>query len=238
MPMWEGAGNRVIDFSGLGNHGTLYQAPNWVANGLDFNGVLGAGANYVNLANPGTIFNGKHVSISAWVKLDTFSNSYPRIVDRVYDRQFIFFVNAATEVLSWCLDTVGGWVCHGGGSAVTVSTNTLFHAAMSYDGSDARTYVDGELKETFGTGISGGLLDYSNITRIGERADGSNHAWDGFIGNVTVYNVGLTTPQIKLLYNYPYFMYQIPEELYGYAAAAAGVTIPVFLHHLKQQGIA
>jgi len=222
MPMWEGAGNRVVDFSGLGNHGILYQAPNWVANGLDFNGAATIASNYVNLPNPGTIFDGKHVSVSAWIKGDTWANTFPRIVDRKYNCQFIFHVHAANSTLCWCLYTAGGNLCNGAVSTVSVSIGTLYHAAMTYDGSDARTYLDGDLKQTYGTGISGGLDSYSNITRIGNRVDANNHAWDGLIGNVIVHNVGLTTPQVKFLHDYPYFMYQIPEEIYGKAAAVSG----------------
>ena len=39
MPMWEGAGNRAIDLSGYGNHGTLVNDSKWVADGIEFDGT-------------------------------------------------------------------------------------------------------------------------------------------------------------------------------------------------------
>ncbi len=40
LPLWEGAGNRAVDLSGHGNHGTLIDGPKWVADGLCFDSAV------------------------------------------------------------------------------------------------------------------------------------------------------------------------------------------------------
>ena len=46
---------------------------------------------------------------------------------------------------------------------------------------------------------------------------------NGQIANAQIYNTALSAAQIKFLYENPYFMYQMPEELYGYVAATGGI---------------
>ena len=36
MPMWEGVGDRALDYSGHGNHGTFFGDPEWVVDGVHF----------------------------------------------------------------------------------------------------------------------------------------------------------------------------------------------------------
>jgi len=59
-------------------------------------------------------------------------------------------------------------------------------------------------------------------------------SFDGSVFNMVVFDTALTFGQSEFISNNPYFMYHLPEELYGSAAAA---PIPIIIQHLRQQGI-
>jgi hypothetical protein len=59
-----------------------------------------------------------------------------------------------------------------------------------------------------------------STTQFGRRAGG--YEFECELDNVCIFDDILTPIQIKYAYDNPYFMYEMPEELWGYAAAAAG----------------
>ena len=72
--------------------------------------------------------------------------------------------------------------------------------AMSYDGSNTKTYLNGELIATVSqTGnITSGTNYY--VGTYNDLGD-SNHNWPGRISYSTMYNRGLTAAEIKQNYN-------------------------------------
>ena len=63
MPMWEGAGNNIIDYSKYGNHGSNNKAT-WVGQGLGFDG-----SDYISNINA-DIGGNTQVTISIKIKSD------------------------------------------------------------------------------------------------------------------------------------------------------------------------
>jgi len=217
-PMNEGGGQAIYDSSGNRNQGTFYNDTAWkpgkFGSCLSFDG----NGDYVQVSNPGSI---SYLTISVWIYGITWSNSYPRIVDRVYNGQFSFYVWASEQKLSWALSTVGGSVDRARDTTVPISLHTWQHCVLTYDGVSAKVYLNGMLKETVSTGLSGPLSSSSSNVRIAERVDaGGTRAFNGFIDNVMIFNRALTAGEIQQLYYEPFCMFS-KSSLPLYVAAGA-----------------
>jgi len=200
----KGVGEIVKDYSSFENNGTIYGNPVWEANGkiggaYTFDGV----DDYIEISNPGNVLDGESLSISAWIYADDWDTYFPRIVDRVYDEQFAFYVYGGSNELTWALATAGGDVDYANTGTTTISTGEWVHVVLTYDQSDVKLYVNGSLEDTYGEGISGGLDSSSSEIRIGERVeDGEDtRAWDGKIDEVMIFNRSLSEAQVKEIYN-------------------------------------
>ena len=79
-----------------------------------------------------------------------------------------------------------------------ISTNTWYHASLTYDGTTAIAYLNGEVVGT-DTVASGALDTTSQPFQIGRR--GTVQYFDGSIDEVRVYNRALTQAEITALYN-------------------------------------
>ena len=106
------------------------------------------------------------------------------------------------------LDTDGsvrGWMDRAGDtnarmlelSPGTTYTSGWHMLAYTYDGSDARLYVDGQQTAT-GAGVYGDLDDVSNIAIGGGT---STYYVDAYIGPVQIYNRGLSATEVLKNYN-------------------------------------
>ena len=204
----------TFDISGYEHHGTLvantHSAPGRFGNCLDFHGS--ATSDYVEISNPGNILDGKHLTIVAWIHWDQDANLYPRIVDRVYNGQFAFYCTDVENKLTWSLSTTGGDVDYEFDTDTTCPQGSWACVGLTYDGSDARIYVDGLLKDTYGIGISGGLSTSTDNIRIGERVDGGTaRGFDGQIDHVLIYDRALSSGEILKLYQDPFWGFRKNE---------------------------
>lgn len=85
--------------------------------------------------------------------------------------------------------------------AGNINNNIWHHIAATYNGSEIRLYIDGELEQS-STAFSGDLpLNYFNLT-VGRNYTtyfSSNH-FDGYIDELMIWNRSLTTGEISALY--------------------------------------
>lgn len=216
-PLWEGAGNRALDYSGHGNNGEFVNAPAWVSDGLDF---VASNSDYIDIdgykgiggANPRTIVARINSSASTL-------NEY----------QIIYYGNDDVNGEAWRFFIDGGGILrievHGGYKlgVQNILDGSNHDVVVSYKGTnvtDAILYIDGKVE---GTGASVAQAVNTNLVDdvlIGRRNDVLDPRYfEGIIKYVYMYNVDLSAAQVKFLYENPYFMYEIPEELYGYISA-------------------
>ncbi|MCK5616131.1 LamG domain-containing protein [Candidatus Pacearchaeota archaeon] len=209
MPMWEGAGARVMDYSGRGNNGLLVGPPVWVGDGLNFSG------DSVDL--------GDHDITGDFT-----------IISEVYKEssglQTIFGkANSAGDSFSYYFRIDGGAGFYNGSTYEQITTpdltlNSWQHIALAYDGSDLTYYLNGDSSVTGGaTGIPANISDDARIGQLGEYTTGQQ--FDGIIRYLLFFDVALTPAQIKFLHDNPYFMYQVPEELYGFVAVSTSTGL-------------
>jgi hypothetical protein len=96
-------------------------------------------------------------------------------------------------------DDDAGWVA--GGGAVPIYAWT--HVALTFDGTTARTFINGKVARTL-TGLRGLLPLTNGALKIGARASGfinnaPNERYNGRIDELTLYNRALTTAEIAAI---------------------------------------
>lgn len=200
----ENGGNKVFDKSGNGNHGTIHGNPVWTGGkfgpALDFDGD----GDYVEISNPGNILDGKHITVTAWVKPDSsLGNSYPRIIDRVYNGQFVFYLDARSGHegdVGVALDVTGTDVDNPAICDQVYTTDEWQFLVFTYNGETITSYRNGISCGT-DTTPSGALDTSTDNIRIGERVDaGDTRCFNGLIDNVMIFDRALSAAEIRRLY--------------------------------------
>jgi hypothetical protein len=226
MPFWEKGGDRALDYSGHGNRGTI-AAPAWVADGLDFDGSSYVGCGSSSVIDDLHLKGG--MSIVTSVNAST-AGTLDYIAHKKAGQAGYWLFNFRTTALEFAKQ---------GSTSLKVRTaynviayNKKENIALTWDGSttasNVHIYVNAN-EVSYGVQTNG----------AGFNSDASQSLYlcsnvRGVMSYIYIYDTVLTAAQVKFLHDDPYFMFRLPEELYGYAAAAAGVTIPVFLHHYNQ----
>jgi len=209
MPMWEGAGNHALDYSGRGNHGTFTNNPAWVADGIECDL---SNESYITISDVADSFD-TCSAISIFVDLHwVASDEYGRLVDKGY-------ANGAYQLYQYGAGGNIGFYMYGivGDTDTGVPLEGRNQWCFVYDGSSAKIYKNGNLVHT-SAGLSGDIPNHANpLYFLGGGADSTT----GTIYSAEVFrNVAISAAQIKFLSDNPYFMYRLPEELYGYVAGA------------------
>lgn len=237
-PFWEGAGRRALDYSGHGNHGSLESTTSWTADGLSFNGT----GDYVSILDDNSLDLTTEFTISMWIYRNVDSGSYERIIfksdkngaelrDWTYGFQIM-----NTDDLQVIITDASNNSIHLIGNA-TINLGQLYHILATKNSTEFAIYIDGNLDNS---GITSGIMADCSISthplefgRLG-TAGANYYSFNGIINNAGIFNTALSAAQVKYLSNNPYFMYQIPEEMYGYVAAAAGISIPLLMQQMNQ----
>lgn len=209
MPMWERAGDHVFDYSGNFHHGTNHGADRAVE-----------GLNFVSANNDYVVSDfallGEPITIAVRYTTTTIidNKTLCSVANKdVADQQHRLLLKVNGYLSASTYD--------GTESSATESYNSAdgrWHsaAAVFETGSLRKIYRDGIHKDTDTvthtvTGI--------NRTAVGVTADSTPYGFfNGSISYALIFDVALSAAQIKFLSDNPYFMYEIPEELYGYVA--------------------
>ena len=192
--LWHFDGD-ALDSSGYDNHGTLVNNPLWepagkFSNALSFSSTS---KNYVEVTNDNEL-NPDNVTVEAWVNLSSFA-SRPHIVGKGTSTVGAYYLVVETSGivrLFYTLST-GGW--HYVGSNTTLSTNTWYHLAGTYDGTYSKVYINGF---EVGTMTDPGELKMtdSNNVFIGCGPNAGYGFSDGIIDEVRIWNRALDEGEI------------------------------------------
>jgi hypothetical protein len=183
----ETSGTTANDSSGFNHAGTVYGAV-WTADGkmngaLDFDGI----DDYVQTP-PVLDPSGQYFSATAWVKLEQASGTVQLILqqDGTNGRHWLY--RSASGKLGTYLK---GSALE---SAGTIPVGTWTFAAVTYDTSTLRLYLNGTLAaQTTAT-----LTSSTGDMLIGRSKTGQY--WNGKIDNVRIYNRALTADEIADMY--------------------------------------
>jgi hypothetical protein len=139
------------DWSGRGNDGTLVgldPATVWVADGPEKGALSVAGQGYVNVPASASIDSiTDQVTVAAWIFLTapvaagTYATAISRQIGAGYDQHYHLSVNGQQQAILFITTPMAGQVVLG--SPMTIPQQTWVHLAGTYDGSQARLYVNG-----------------------------------------------------------------------------------------------
>ena len=197
---FEGYGGNELDLTGSGTpaptiSGSLAKfdnaAPMYKA--FDF-----AGTRYVDCGNDASVQNLATMSCSAWVYVTTggtfIANNGPVIAQGGWGMNYGSFV--ANQIT---------FFPRIGGSQVLVHSNTLttdrwYHVCATFDGTDLKMYIDGDLKNTTNNPGSINNATASNL-QIGRDTGSGSTAFEGSVLGVKIWARGLTADEVLLDYN-------------------------------------
>jgi hypothetical protein len=188
--MDEAVGDTILDSSGFQRHGTFdngLTGASWVFNPIGENGGWGVDFDrqeYISGIQIGDALNGKHVSCYVTFTANSLG-VYDRLLDRVYNGQFAFYLHTVANRLGTAISAVGGNY-DGVIGLTTISTGVRYNALFIYDGSKIKTYIDGVFDSEVNAAL--GVLNNSSAdARIG-NSNTSTRGFDGVIEKVILWD--------------------------------------------------
>ena len=200
----ENKGSTASDSSGNGNHGTL-KSPAWTTgkaySALDFNGssdlvTCGNGAAFGKITS--------ELSLAAWFRLDvdpySISQSRSYIIDKGLAWRLWYSASgegsSTADHLFFDIWDWQGTVTKG----ITWKKGSWYHVVATYDGSQARLYIDGKLNNS--TSVSKKLRTSGYKVLLGADSEygGSKYHWNGALDEVAVWSRALSASEAASLY--------------------------------------
>lgn len=191
---YPGTGSVVTDLSITGNNGSLVNSPSFSS--LNGGGLVFNGSNQlINVASNPSLTN--QITVSVWIKPgDTNGNSW------IIGREGGYRLFYTSNLIIWDCATVNNSWYTTGTNILSPSLNVLnswWHIVATYDGSNNRLYINGELKTT-GANISGNITNGQNLWIMYVSVAGINYG-KGTIGEIKIYNRALNQQEILQNYN-------------------------------------
>ena len=188
---YPGSGTTWTDLSGQGNNATLINGPTFDSgNGGSI--VFDGNNDYASATTNGFPFGSNVGTISGWAKATSVAGGPP---------SWIFSYGTPAQSQSRFIGRLGSTFYAGGyNDDITYNTvplNTWFNMVATWDGSNARMYIDGSLV-TGPTSRSWNTV--SSAAYVGAQTSGGE-GWYGNIAQVLVYNRALTDAEVLQNFN-------------------------------------
>jgi len=203
-------GNVVYNWSGIGNTGSINIGPSGSQNSIGtcqvgtsatwtngatgkFNSSLSFDGNddYVRFPNTAIGLN-KPFTISSWFKTSTNFAYQPGIVSLGYYP--IIVMKTDGKIRAWWYNGV----TYPGIESVKAYNDGIFHhTTLTYDGTTAKLYIDGNLESSI-VSVIYSIYDYFEI---GLEKNAGIKIFNGQIDDARLYRYALTPDQIKQVYN-------------------------------------
>ncbi len=194
----ETSGTIAYDSSGFGNHGTMYSSttPTYLVSNNTLN--LDGSDDYVDCGNDESLDITEAITIEAWIKpIGLHSPSNLGSIVYMGGNAPRYYHDDTTKTLYVRFQTTNDDITREL-SANLIPMNEYHHTAITYNGINLVSYVDGIPRATYpasGSIVSPG----SGATRIGVY--GSTHFFNGLIDEVRIYNRALSAEEIQATYN-------------------------------------
>jgi hypothetical protein len=192
----EGSGTTVYD-SADSHDGTLVNGPVWTTGQIDGALSFDGADDYVDLGNSSGLKPPLPVTISAWIKLNTYG--CPLSLDQP-DYGIFCYADIVSAFRAFYCDGGGVGSSHRRGKTGTtvLAAGRWYHvAAVIRDQTDMNIYVDGADDGGTYSGTGGDLAYSSGNSYIGRY---SSQYFNGIIDDVRVYNRALTAEEIGQIY--------------------------------------
>jgi len=196
----ETSGTVAADSSVNSNDGTVYGDPNWgtagqIGTAIDFNGVN----DYVDCGNDVSLDINDAITLAVWVKTDDAGNGefnpYIAKGDNAYTLQ-----HRNVNDLEIAIYDAGAW--YFANIPVDSSFNGVWHhLAGTYNGSQIKLYVDGELNAT--TDYVGSIASETANVNLGRSSDFTDRLYEGLLDEVRIYSRVLSQDEVAYLAGKP-----------------------------------
>jgi len=190
------SGTVAADSSVNDNDGIVYGDPNWgtagqIGTAMDFNGVN----DYVDCGNDVSLDINDAITLAVWVKTNDCGNSeynpYIAKGDNAYTLQ-----HRNINDLEIAIYDAGAW--HFANTLVDSSFNGVWHhLAGTYNGSQIKFYVDGELNAT--TDYVGSIASETANVNLGRSSDFTDRLYEGLLDDVRIYSRALSQDEVAYL---------------------------------------
>ncbi len=206
------------DSSGIGNHGTIYNAtlatnrfgnPN---SAYYFNGTN----SYISVPATSSIQPSSALTLCAWISTEWKTSGWSPIVTKRFtansDPWNSYTLNTYISMnKKWTIGlsngNIGGLNYYYAKDTLNYNTNTWGHLAATYDGTVVKIYLNGNLDTSYATSTS--YIGYSSLPLyLGWSGNGASEYYKGKIDDVRIYNRALTASEIMTIYNPNYNPFQ------------------------------
>jgi hypothetical protein len=201
----DGTGTTATDSSGNGNTGYLTNVVWATRGGSGCVNFAGGSTNSIGVPNPGAVFDGTNISVTAWVNRTNIGSLYSRVLDRAFNGQFAFYITDS-EAPSFKL------VLNGGSLDVPTPSptggapsNTWVHIAWVFDYTKTNllVYTNGSVNiSNYNPTLRLPIANSTSAMRIANRVDvGTTRELCGQIDELMVYSRALTAAEVRTIYN-------------------------------------
>lgn len=197
--MEEGSGNTLIDQSGLNNHATISNSAgiSWIQGPRNFSISLpGTSTRFGSVAHNPSLVVASQTTVAAWIRPTEISTK--RILTKGVNgielgthntRQIEFRFNRQANGTTYRILSR---------SQYPIDGNTWIHVAVTYNGSIASIYINGQLDNSVNFN-NANIIPDTGALQIGAR--GGIDRWIGGIDDLRLYNRALTGAEIITLYS-------------------------------------
>jgi hypothetical protein len=196
--MWlmdEGNGEKIKDSSGKNHAGDFFGKPEWT-NGKFGKGIkLHGSPDHIEISDPDNSLAPKHITMVAWVNMDNVSGSHSILeqydwVAGLGTHCFRTVEANVTFTPVWGVDSI---VCQGG----VLKAGQWMHVAATYDGKDAKVWVNGEMVATGTDPQKRDLIPSNKTLSIGVRGDTKDIHWMlGTFDEIAIFDEALKENEI------------------------------------------
>ena len=195
----ETSGTVAVDSSGVGNNGT-YQSGFTLAteevypgrSAAEFDGTTGI----VRIPHHGVYDITEAITLAAWIRADSLNTSNTIVAKG--DTAWRLHQNNSNERFAGHFNLSGGGWTTGAESLTYPGHGRWLHVVSTYDGSDLKVYINGQLEES--ASVPGTMVTNAVDVTIGENLEYPGRFWHGGISDVRVYNRALNLWEINKIY--------------------------------------
>ena len=194
-------GYNLIDTSIVGSFvgGAVYDVAN--KGSIYFDGS----DDYINIPNA-TSLNPTTITISCWVKFNTFTNN-ANIISKGFTSVSSPFIQYSLKMgdVESTRDLYGFQISNNGVNATVTSsarliTNKYYFLTVTYDGTTLKLYKDG-IQDVNTTTSAGALASYATPVQIGRWGTQGSQYFNGNVAVAIIYNRALSSTEILQNYN-------------------------------------
>ncbi len=195
----EGMGTTALDWSGHGNHGTLFGSE-WTVPGYLGDAALKMNDGYVAIQNLSyNDPNGTAVTVCAWIRTNSAANQYIVSFDRdSYWRLEINGSGGGPGQVGWDVMTSSGQLDYG--SLTRVDDGLWHHVCGVFDNGQSTIYIDGSAEPSAAGGptFGSGNMRYGFIGGNSEASGYNGGPPVQYIDELRIYDKALTQEEIEV----------------------------------------